>query len=136
MNALLKALIGYSFMSKIFRSPLVVRGWVTLLIAMNMSSAFFLEYTEARIVLAVFLAGGMFMFMVDYKLGFVRLLGLGHSLWLIMLPWLYFRLEYLPQQELVRHWIVALIVINSISLVIDILDVFRYIRGDRQPLVN
>lgn len=136
MNAFVKAVIGYSFMSKIMKFPLPVRVWVILLIAINMSSLFFLEYLEARVVLGVFLAGGTFMSLMDYKMGFVRLLGLGHSLWLGMLPWLFFRLEHLTEDTVVWNWILVLIIINTVSLVIDVVDVVRYVRGDRKPLIN
>lgn len=135
MRDVLLVLSGYRFMSAVMKFSWPVRSWVLLLVAFNMSSLFFLDHIEARVVLGVFLLGGMFLVIGEYRLGLVRLLGLGHSLWLIMLPWLYFRLDQLPDGGLVRYWIMGLLVINGVSLVIDIIDVIRYIRGDRAPQV-
>lgn len=135
MSDFLKVISGYRFMGKIMNFSRPVRSWVFLLIAVNMSSLFFLEYFEAQMVLCAFLLGGLFMSIAEYKLGLVRLLGLGHSLWLFLLPWLYFRLAQLPEGGLVTCWVMSLIAINSLSLIIDILDVIRYLRGERAPLV-
>ena len=134
MNDILKVVTGYRFLSRIMKFSWPVRSWVLLLIAVNVSSLFFLQYLEAQFILGVFVLGAMFMLAVEYKLGFVRLLGLGHAGWLFLLPWLYFRLDQLPADDMFRQWIMILIAINSVSLVIDIVDVIRYLRGERAPL--
>jgi hypothetical protein len=66
----------------------------------------------------------------------VRLLGLGHSLWLVMLPWLAVRLLGHGASDGFGKWLVAVIVIDSISVVLDAVDVARWIRGDRTPSVT
>ena len=72
---------------------------------------------------------------IHARKGFVRLLGVGHFLWLPMLPWLWTRLAETPS-GLFRNWILAVLVVDGISVVIDVTDVTRYFLGDRDlPVV-
>ena len=68
--------------------------------------------------------------------GFTRLLGLGHIFWLPLLYFLWNRLGQIPADDLFGVWIRILIAVNAISLVIDGIDVFRYIAGDRAETVK
>ena len=65
--------------------------------------------------------------------GFVRLLGIGHVFWLPMLAWLFMEMPVEPEPGALTAWLWCLIVCTSISLVIDTLDVGRYLAGDREP---
>ncbi|MEE9211920.1 MAG: hypothetical protein V3U29_04625, partial [Phycisphaeraceae bacterium] len=68
--------------------------------------------------------------------GFTRLLGLGHVLWVPMLWFLWGRLGQIPADEAFGLWIRVLMILNAISLVIDAVDVIRYITGDRKATVE
>ena len=70
------------------------------------------------------------------RMGFVRLLGVGHVAWLFLVPWMWLRLEGVPADGMFRNWMLAVIVLNSISLLVDIADVARYTMGDRAPQVS
>lgn len=63
--------------------------------------------------------------------GFSRLLGLGHILWIPLLYFLWMRLEGNPADVLFGLWIRVLMLLNSVSLIIDAIDVGRYIAGYR-----
>ncbi len=52
-----------------------------------------------------------------------------------LLAFLVVRLGDLPGDDAFGIWIQALIVLNSVSLVIDAVDVARYIAGDREETV-
>ena len=65
--------------------------------------------------------------------GFVRLLGIGHIAWLPMVPWLWDRLDTAPPGSFFKYWLLATIVVVSLSLIIDAADVIRYLRGERDP---
>jgi hypothetical protein len=67
------------------------------------------------------------------KLGYVRLLGIGHFVWIPMLIWLGFRLDNILEGTLFRGWILTLMAMNTVSLLLDIIDLIRYLRGDRAP---
>ena len=68
--------------------------------------------------------------------GFTRILGLGHLPWLPLLAWLVFRLESIPAEDVFGLWIRGVLLINSVSLLLDVADVVRYAIGDRKELVH
>jgi hypothetical protein len=77
--------------------------------------------------------GGIIQLSIFKAKGFVRLLGFGHFLWILMLPWLLFRLGEGVPETLFYNWILMVIYLNSFSLIIDVTDVIRYILGERTP---
>ncbi len=92
---------------------------------------------EAVVVLGFFLLGAVAQMLLFSRLGFVRFLGLGHFGWLVMLPWLYLRYpDPAASSPLIRWWIVSVLVLNVVSLLIDISDVVRYLKGERAPTVS
>ena len=68
--------------------------------------------------------------------GFTRLLGMGHILWVPMLFWLWSRLDQIPAHDVFGVWIRVLMTLDAVSLLIDAVDVTRYIRGERQETVK
>jgi hypothetical protein len=99
----------------------------------NLSSIFFLPRTEAWVVLGTGLLAATIMTVLHAKLGYVRLLGIGHFVWIPMLIWLGFRLDNILEGTLFRGWILTLMAMNTVSLLLDIIDLIRYLRGDRAP---
>ena len=113
---------------------LVPRLWFIALVAVNIASLFFIDTIEARVVLAVLLISIIIMTEIYRRLGFVRLLGTGHILWVPMVLWLWMRLNQTPPLDnTFKYWLMIVIAMNAISLVIDGIDVIRYIKGDRVP---
>lgn len=108
------------------------RPWVGALLAANLvAPLFFLETIEARLVLAALFIGAAIQMIIFKRKGWVRLLGLGHILWLAMVPWLVMRLDWAALDTPFSQWMLAVITLNAASLVIDIVDVFRYFAGER-----
>jgi hypothetical protein len=108
--------------------------WVVVMAAANMMPVLFLGALEAQVILGVFAVSALSMMTLFHKLGFVRLLGMAHVLWLFLVPWLLWRVGDLPSGGLATVvW--AVIVINGTSLIFDIADVIRYVRGEREPTV-
>ena len=51
-----------------------------------------------------------------------------------MVPWLGIRLfQAQPLNSTFEYWLLIVTVMNTISLVIDAVDVVRYMRGEREP---
>jgi len=124
-------------MTGIWKSPNYTTIWVAWLIAINLLvPIFFWDHPEARVIAVVFLAGGTLMGYLAAKTGFSRLLGLGHVFWYPLLIWLATRLEMFPAAESFGLWIRVLMVATAISLVIDTVDVIRWLRGDREEMVD
>ena len=109
--------------------------WIGLLGLVNfVAPLFFLGSLEAKAVLAAIVVGAVIQMAILARLGFVRLLGLGHILvWVPMLLWLVPRLEGLGAESVFGRWLVAVVALDLASLAIDFVDVGRYLAGDRQP---
>ena len=126
MNAFIK------FNKGVMRAPTSVRLWLMLLIVFNLVvPLFYLHRVEAQIILGAFLSSVVLMTILTGLSGFTRLIGLGHIFWIPLLYFLWSRLGQIPADELFGIWIRGLIGVNAISLVIDGVDVLRYIAGDR-----
>jgi len=112
-------------------------AWMMLLVSVNLVAPFFfLGSPEAMVVLVGIAASMALMLTLFARLGYVRLLGLGHAPWLFTVPWLWSRLGEAATSGPFYYWLLAVIVLDSISLVIDAVDVVRYVRGERQVIVH
>ncbi len=108
--------------------------WVGLLIAANLvAPLFFIGSLEAKVVVVAIMVGAITQMAIFRAKGFVRLLGLGHFPWVLMIPWLWTRLGQLEVNNLFAYWLVAVIVLDGLSLIIDVTDVARYMKGERAP---
>ncbi len=132
---MLNTFIGFN--RHLLRMPFAWRVWLMALVALNMiGPLFFLERPEGVVVLGVFVVSAGMLMVLYAATGFTRILGAGHFLWLALLPWLWSRLDSIPPDDWLWYWIIAVIVANGLSLVIDAVDVTRYLRGDRAPTVS
>ena len=111
--------------------------WTVLLITANLVLPFFFLGTpEATVVLAGVGVSMVIMLALFAKLGYVKLLGLGHIPWLFTVPWLWSRLSQTIESGPFYYWLLAVVVLDSISLAIDAVDVVRYWKGERQPTIT
>ncbi|MCH7685213.1 MAG: hypothetical protein IH899_00780 [Planctomycetes bacterium] len=125
------------FNKGVLRMSWPVKIWLLLLVAANaVVPLFFLERVEAQAVFAAMMIGATLMSLLTARFGFTRILGLGHILWIPLVGWLAFRLGQIPADDAFGMWIRGVILLNTVSLVIDGVDVFRYAAGDRQELVT
>ncbi len=108
--------------------------WIGLLVAANVAApTYFIASLEAQVVLAAVIVGAVIQMAIFRAKGFVRLLGMGHILWVPMLPWLWTRLDQIALEGPFAYWLLSVMVLNSLSLIVDVTDVLRYIRGERAP---
>ncbi len=130
----MKAFIKFN--KGILKMPISWQLWLMLLVTANVvAPLFFLRHLEAQVVLGTFLVGAMLMTWLTGRFGFTRILGLGHIFWIPLLTFLLARVGHIPVNDAYGIWVWSLIVLNSVSLVIDAVDVFRYIAGDREETV-
>jgi len=109
--------------------------WLFLLITVNFFiPVYFYTYIEAQVTLIAFFAGGMIGVVLVQIQGFTRLLGLMHILWVPLTFYLIGKLSIFPSSQPIGLWIRAVLILNGISLLIDFIDVIRYVRGDRKPI--
>jgi len=111
--------------------------WLALLVGTNLvAPLFFIERVEAQAAIGAFLASLLLMTVLTARFGFSRILGLGHVAWVPLLGFLLQRLSEVPAGDAFGLWLRALIVLDATSLVIDALDVVRFVRGERGETIE
>ena len=109
--------------------------WLLALIVVNFFiPAFFIQTIEAQVTIAVFFASAMTGMVLVKVQGFTRLLGLMHIYWIPLVICFAGKLDTFPATDPFGQWLRALIILNGISLAIDLVDVIRYLRGERKPI--
>ena len=117
--------------------PLHWQLWLMMLVAVNLIvPLFFIDRLEAQVVVGTLLGSMILMTLLTGLSGFTRLLGLGHFLWFPLLYFLWTRLSHYPPDDIYGIWIRVVMVLNAVSLVIDVNDVFRYLAGDRKETIE
>ncbi len=116
--------------------PPLWQGWLLLLVGANLvTPLFFLGHLEAQVTIAALLISMTLMSALTARFGFSRILGLGHVAWLPLLAFLVVRVAEVPAATAFGVWMRAVIVLDAISLVLDAVDVVRFLRGDRDETV-
>jgi len=128
-------------MMKLMRTMMIMpthwQVWLGVLVLANMIVPFFfIHMLEAQVVVATFIVGLVIMSVIFSVKGFVRLLGIGHIGWLPLVFWLWTRLDHAPADSIFGYWLMAVVVLNSLSLIIDTIDVLRYVKGERRPVLT
>ncbi len=111
-------------MRDLFRQPLWVVIWVNILMAVNLAGVFFWSEPVSQVVFYTFMVTATWMIALYHRFQFQKILGLGHVLWLILVPYLVIVWPDLTGQ--VKGYIGTVILVNSLSLVFDINDVYQY----------
>lgn len=116
--------------------PLGWRAWLGLLVALNFAVPLaFIARPEAQATLAAMAASMVFMLWLIRLRGYTRLIGLGHIFWVPLIVLLWTRFDEVPAADVFGLWMRAVVAVNVLSLVIDAVDVTRYVRGERASLV-
>ncbi len=110
--------------------------WLWMLVGANLAAPlFFLGHLEAQVTIAALLISMTLMTALTARFGFSRILGLGHVAWLPLLAFLVGRVTEVPAATGFGLWLRTVIVLDAISLVLDAVDVVRFLRGDRAETV-
>ena len=129
--------VALDFMRTMLRFPAGWLVWIAALMLVNgVVPVFLLPAPEAAVTLATFMLAAVLQMTLFGRFGFVRLLGIGHAPWLVLVPWAWLRLGALPVGSPIRFWLISLVLLNTGSLLVDGADVVRYIRGERDPVLT
>ncbi len=124
------------FTQGLLRMPLYAQIWVVMLGIVNtLPAIYWLQHAESRVILIIFIANLVLMLIITARFGFRRILGAAHFLWYPLIVYLLARIDGVQDSDM-RAWIVVLMAMNAVSLIIDTVDVVRWIRGDRDELVD
>ncbi len=125
------------FFRTLLRMPKHWVAWVGLLMIANLvAPLFFIETLEAQVALGAMMGGAAIQMVIFKMKGFVRLLGIGHILWIPMVIWLAIGFDPGHIASPFGLWVAAVMILNSVSLLIDGVDVIRYIKGERTPTLT
>lgn len=123
-------------MRGLLKMPLWVKLWMGVLMLFNGAiPMFYLSLVEARVVLATMMGSALLMGAITGVTGFTRLVRLGHFVWFGLAAYLWGRLDFFAAGSPEGIWLRGVIVLNLVSLLIDSVDVVRYIRGERTETV-
>mgnify|MGYP000294414324 FL=1 len=111
----------YLFFRDLVRGPLWINIWVQILMMVNFAGVFFWHEPLAQLIFFTFVITSFFMMYLYSKFGMARILGLGHVLWLLLIPYLMMVWPTLSGD--IKHYITIVIICNTISLIFDINDV-------------
>lgn len=118
-------------------SPVWVIVWVNFMVAiLALAIPFSFSYREAKWILLGSVLG-MIGTIVAYSLfGFTRLLGLGHIIfWTPTLIYIItVRGWKTYHKTLFSRWLVVAAIVMGVSLAFDVIDLLRWILGDRAPI--
>ena len=110
--------------------------WVGLMAMINMVGGLvYIRTPEGQLALACLMLGFLIMWVIYAQKGFVRLLGLGHLVaWPTLMVWCAKVVAQGNAEGVFKYWLVSVLLVNGISLVIDLVDVVRYSLGEKQPM--
>ncbi len=113
------------------------KPWLLLLLTCNMIVPLFYAFRpEAQLVFGLAIVNGLIFSLLTGLTGFSRLLGLGHATWIPLILFLIGRLNQYPPTNVYGVWLRLLIVVNAVSVVIDAVNVVRYLAGNTAPMIE
>ncbi|MEM9619881.1 MAG: hypothetical protein AAF936_18150 [Pseudomonadota bacterium] len=113
--------------------PLWLQAWVGWMVLVNfVGGLVFIRRTEARWILGAIISAGLFMEFLYGQFGYQRILGLAHVVfWTPLLVYLWSRRSAWNISGLSGKWLAVVFVTDLTSLIIDYIDVARYLSDER-----
>jgi hypothetical protein len=111
----------------------VPRLWCAWLVGVNLACLYFITHIEAQVVLAVTVVAVAGQTLIYQRIGFTRILGSTHVLWIPMFAWMATRIDVILAEPALARWLALLFATNMVSIVADTVDAARFLRGERTP---
>lgn len=111
----------------------VPRVWCVWLVGVNVACLYFIAHIEAQVVLGVTAIAIVAQTLIYQRIGFTRILGTTHVLWVPMFAWMAARADSIAGDQALADWLILLFATNMISLAVDTIDAVRFLRGERAP---
>ena len=126
----------FKFFVELMQQPVWIPVWVFYLVLINMVSVIYWPEPLAKLIFITFMISAMLMMGLFSRVGFEKVLGLGHIFWV---PLLAYVLIVLPTVESsFKRYLVVFSISVAISLVFDFVDVWKYMvnRSDTSVRIN
>lgn len=117
------------FFADLAKQPLLVSVWVGILALANITSLLFWPAFLVKVILVTFIVSAVTMMALYSHFGFEKILGIGHVFWLFLVPYILLQLPHTA--GIFFAYLVVLSAILSISLVLDAIDVWKYLHDSR-----
>ena len=114
----------FRFFVELKQQPIWVSIWLLFLMIVNIASVMFWNELLAKVIFITFMLSAIFMMGLYSRFGFEKILGLGHILWIPLL--VYVLIEIPAAEGAFKSYLIILLISITISLVFDIIDVWRY----------
>ena len=109
-----------------------IRMWGGLLnLPQLIGGVIFITTVEGLAILATSIVTLVVAGQIHKRNPFSRMIGICHLPWLVLLPWLIYRLQSFDHSVALKSWGYYVAVTILISLVFDVLDIYRYARGEK-----
>ncbi len=116
----------FGFFLELVRQPVWIPLWVSFLMLVNMASVAFWSEPLAKVIFITFMVSATLMMGLYACLGFTKILGLGHILWI---PLLIYVLIRIPHANFgFRSYLVVFSISVAASLAFDIADVYQFFK--------
>ena len=114
----------FRFFSELGQQPVWVPVWVLILMIINVASVGFWNEALAKLIFVTFIISAMLMMGLYSRFGFEKILGLGHILWIPLLVTIL--MDIPTARDTFKGYLIILSISIVISLVFDIVDVWKY----------
>ena len=112
------------------QQPVWIPAWVLILTIGNVASVGFWNEPVAKVIFVTFMLSAMLMMGLYSRFGFNKILGVGHILWIPLL--VYMLMEIPTARETFKGYLIILSISIIISLVFDIVDVWKYFTSQKR----
>ena len=117
----------FRFFIELMQQPVWIPVWVFFLMIINVASVAFWNEPLAKVIFVTFMLSVMLMMGLYSRFGFEKILGMGHILWIPLL--VYVLMEIPTARDTFKSYLIILSISIAISLVFDIVDVWKYFTG-------
>lgn len=119
----------FRFFVELLQQPVWIPIWVSYLMMVNVASVAFWDEPLAKLVFITFMISAILMMGLYSKYGFEKILGMGHILWLPLIPYVLTKIPVIDNTF--NNYLIVLLISISLSLVFDVADVWKYFNSKK-----
>jgi hypothetical protein len=116
----------FRFFTELLQQSVWIPIWVFYLMVINVASVSFWHEPLAKLIFITFMISAMLIMGLYSRFGFEKIIGLGHILWIPLLAYVLMRIPTIEASF--KIYLVVLAISIAISLVFDIVDVWKYFK--------
>ena len=119
----------FRFFIELIQQPVWIPVWVLILMIVNVASVGFWDEPLAKVIFVTFMLSAMLMMGLYSRFGFEKILGMGHILWLPLLVYVLMRIP--AASDTFKDYLIIWSIFTVISLVFDVVDVWKYFTSQK-----